>query len=165
MEIASLTPALEELERAIAWTARNTDIPAGHRIVPTIQTGARRRGACYGWFLRDGWSTREGDLCDEISFTAEQLHRPVNDIIATAVHEVAHLWARSLGLRDCSQSGRHNKVFKRHAERLGLECMAPIDSRGCSYTRASAELLEGIENELQPDVAKFALFRLGEGGK
>ena len=163
MEITSITPALEELERAIAWTARSTDIPAGHRIVPTIQTGGRRKGVCYGWFLRDGWSTREGDLCDEISFTAEQLHRPVEAIIETAVHEVAHLWARTLGLKDCSAAGRHNKVFKRHAEALGLECMEPWDSKGYTYTSATPELLARIASELQPDVAKFALFRRGEG--
>ena len=44
MEITSITPALEELERAIAWTARSTDIPAGHRIVPTIHTGGEAEG-------------------------------------------------------------------------------------------------------------------------
>ena len=38
MEIASLTPALEELERMLRWAAGPTGIPAEHRIVP-----ARRR--------------------------------------------------------------------------------------------------------------------------
>ena len=159
MQIASLTPALDELERALAWAAQDTDIPAQHRIVPTIQTGGRKRGLC-GWFLNSSWSTREGELCHEINFTAEQLNRPVENIVETAVHEIVHLWTHSLGLKDCSAAGRHNKVFKQHAERLGLVCEPPADSRGYAYTQPSPELLARITNELQPDVAKFALFRL-----
>ena len=161
MEIASLTPAMEELERMLRWAAQPTGMPAEHRIVPTIQTAGRRR-AC-GWFLRDGWSTREGDLCHEINFVAEELHRPVEDIVEIAVHELAHLWAHSLGLRDCSAGGRHNKVFKEHAEKLGLECAKPRDHWGYAHTRLSAELLTRIKGDLRPDVAKFALFRLTQG--
>ena len=163
MEIASLTPALEELERMLRWAARSTGIPAEHRIVPTIQTGGRRR-ACR-WFLREGWSTREGDLCHESNFVAEQLYSPVEEIVGTAVHEIAHLWAHSLDLKDCSASGRHNKVLKEHAEALGLVCEPTRDYRGFAYTGASPELLARIREELQPDVAKFALFRLGQGSR
>ena len=159
MEIASLTPALDELERALGWAAKDTGIPAQHRTVPTIQTHGRRR-AC-GWFLNNSWSTREGELCHEINFAAEQLGRPAEAIVETAVHEIVHLWTHSLGLKDCSAAGRHNKVFKQHAEMLGLVCEPPTDSRGYAYTHASPGLLARITGELRPDVAKFALFRLG----
>ena len=81
-------------------------------------------------------------------------------IIETAVHEVVHLWARSLGLKDCSKSGRHNRLFKKHAEALGLECMEPSDRKGYAYTQATPELLARIERELRPDVDKLSLFRL-----
>ena len=164
MEIASLTPAMDELERALAWAARPINIPADHRIVPTIQTSGRRRGLC-GWFLHNSWSTREGDLCHEVNFAAEQLDRPVEDIVETAIHELAHLWAHSLDLKDCSAAGRHNKVFKKHAEALGLVCAPPMDGRGYAYTHSSPDLLARIAQELQPDVGKFALFRLGQGSR
>ena len=96
---------------------------------------------------------------------AEQLYSPVEEIVGTAVHEIAHLWAHSLDLRDCSASGRHNKVFKQYAEALGLVCAKPTDHRGFAYTGASPALLARIREELQPDVAKFALFRLGRGSR
>ena len=163
MEIASLTPAMDELERALAWAARPINIPADHRIVPTIQTSGRRR-AC-AWFLKNSWSTREGELCHEVNFSAEALNRPVEFIVATAVHELAHLWAHSLGLKDCSTAGRHNKVFKQHAEALGLVVASPMDHWGYAYTHASPDLLARMAHELQPDVGKFALFRLGQGSR
>ena len=163
MEIASLTPALDELERAIAWAAQPTGIPSEHRIVPTIQTRGRKR-ACE-WFAHSSWSTREGELCHEINFCAEMLDSPVEDIVETAVHEVAHLWCHSLGIKDCSASGRHNREFKAHAEKLGLVCAKPSDSKGYAYTSASPDLLRRMAEELRPDVAKFALFRLASGSR
>ena len=161
MEIASLTPAIQELERAIAWAATPTGIPAGHRIVATIQSNGRRRTTC-GWFMRNIWSTREGDLCHEINFAAEWLRRSVEEIIETAIHEVVHLWCHSQEIKDCSSSGRHNREFKRHAELLGLVCAQPTGWRGYAYTSASPELLARMAGDLRPDVAKFALFRLME---
>ena len=124
MEIASLTPALDELERAIAWAAQPTGIPSEHRIVPTIQTRGRRR-AC-GWFLQSSWSTREGELCHEINFCAEMLDSPVEDIVETAVHE----------------------------------SRPPLVSQP-----GSQGLLRRMAEELRPDVAKFALFRLASGSR
>ena len=45
MEIVSLKPALDELERTLEWAAQPTGITANQRIVPTIQTGGRRRAS------------------------------------------------------------------------------------------------------------------------
>jgi len=160
MEIKSLQPAMEELERVLTWSAKTTGIN-GQRVVPTIQTKGKR-ARCGGWFAPDRWSTREGDLCHEINFSAELLKSDPETIVALAVHEIVHLWCHSMDLKDVSQGGRHNKNFKEYAELLGLECAKPTDTYGYGYTTAGEELSKRIAKECKPDVAMFNLFRLAE---
>jgi len=158
MKIESLQPAMAELERALQWASKPTGINGNH-VVPTLQTRGRKV-TCTGWFDVNRWSTREGQLCHEINFSAETLNRDPIDIIATAVHETVHLWCHSLKLKDVSSGGRHNKIFKEYAELLGLLVEKPHDSRGYAYTSPGEELAKRIESEFQPDIAAFNLFRL-----
>ena len=158
MRIESLRPGLAELERALQWVARKTGVDSDP-VVPVIQTKGKKAN-CVGWFAADSWSTREGTLCHEITFTAESLTLEPMDIIATAVHETVHLWCHSMGLKDVSGGGRHNKVFKEYAELLGLECAKPSDGRGYAYTTPSEVLEKAIEQEFKPDVAAFNVFRV-----
>ena len=159
VDIESLQPAIQELERAIQWVAHPTDLAAGHRVVPVIQTRGKRR-AC-AWFAPNRWSTKEGDLCHEITFTAEDLARDVEPIVATAAHEVAHLLAYSQGVSDVSGNQYHNSEFKKRAEALGLRCpLGRVPGRGWAYTEATEELGQRIRDELQPDYQAFQLFRL-----
>ena len=158
LQIESLQPAMGELERAITWVADSTGIAGKQRVVPVIQTKGKRAN-CLAWFAPDRWSTREGTMCHEISFSAEWLHRPVDQIIATVVHEVTHLWCHSMDVKDVSKGGRHNRRFQEHAEIMGLVCAPPETSVGYGITHAGPELLEKIEKEFVPDVAKFNLFR------
>ncbi|NIR13705.1 MAG: hypothetical protein GWN86_07045 [Desulfobacterales bacterium] len=164
VELHSLRPGLEELERAIDWVAARAGIENQQRVVPTIQTTGKKAN-CYGWFMPDRWSTKEGELCHEMTFCAEHLSREPESIVASVVHETVHLWCHAQGLKDVSKSGYHNKVFKKHAEQLGLECAPPMDGRGHAYTRAGAELLEDIEKDFQPDVGRFNLFRVAVPSK
>ncbi len=97
----------------------------------------------------------------EITVTAELLNRDPVEIIATIMHEIVHVWQHFLGLKGVSTGGRHNKVFKEYANIVGLEVLTPaIDSYGLGYTTPGEELRERIEDEFQPDVAAFNLFRL-----
>jgi len=157
-DLVSLRPAMEELERALKWAADTIDdIPV--KLVPVIQSHGKR-ARCMGWFSADQWSTREGEPVCEITFAAEVLNRDPVEIVATAVHEVIHLWCHFLDLKDTSKGGRHNKVFKEYAEILGLECEKPFDAYGFGYTKPTEVLKTRIEKEFQPDVAAFNLFRI-----
>ena len=158
MKVESLRPALEELERALAWASTTTGIN-GQRVVPTIQTKGKK-SRCSGWFAPNRWSTREGTVCHEINFTAEDLNRDAIAIVSTAVHEVVHLWCHSLDIKDTAASGRHNKKFKEYAEILGLICADPSDSYGYGYTQPGPKLQKQIESEFKPDLTKLNLFRL-----
>ena len=158
MEIKSLQPAMEELERVLTWSAKTTGIN-GQRVVPTIQTRGKK-ARCGGWFAPDQWSTREGQLCHEINFSAELLKESAEVIVALAIHEVVHLWCHSMGIRDVSKGGRHNKNFQEYAEILGLVCAKPTDTYGYGYTTAGEELAGRIARDCQPDVAMFNLFRI-----
>jgi hypothetical protein len=158
MKIYTLQPAMGELERVLKWSAKTTGIN-GDRVVPTIQSKGKK-ARCGGWFAPNRWSTREGQLCHEINFSAELLKESPEAIVALAIHEVVHLWCHSMGLKDTAKSGRHNKVFKEYAEILGLVCADPTDSYGYGYTTPGTELAERIEKDCQPDVAMFNLFRV-----
>ena len=150
---------MDELERAIRWVAEPTAVSTGHRVVPVIQTRGKTR-AC-GWFAPNRWSTREGEVCHEITFSAEDLARDVTSIVAAAAHEVAHLWAYSKGIVDVSGNQYHNAEFKKRAEALGLHCpLGRLPGSGWQHTEPTKELAQRIRDELQPDYQAFRLFRL-----
>jgi hypothetical protein len=183
--IAPLSPTLVELERALVYAARiieeatvEHNLPRANerelRAVPTIQTKGKKAN-CMAYFLgkygtyvsgdKAGedltpWSTREGEGLQEIAFSAEYLGRSGVEIVATALHEMCHKWCAALGIKDCAKSGRHNTNFKRMAEYLGLECQEGGSSVGWGFTNASPELAKRIEEEFQPDMTKFSVFRI-----
>jgi hypothetical protein len=163
MEIKSLTPEIGELERAVQWCARETDI-AGVPVVVSVQTRGKRAN-CGGWFAPLRFSTREGDLCHEINFCAEILNAPPVTIVGIGAHEVVHRWCHWLGLKDVSKSGRHNKVFKHFAGLIGLQCADPVDYRGFAYTTPTKEFAVKIEKEFRPDVSLLNLFRVESKSK
>lgn len=164
MDIESLQPAMYELERAIRWVAQPTNITQEHRVVPVIQT--KGKTSFCAWFSPNLWSTREGQLCHEITFTAENLARDVESIVATAAHEVAHLWAFSESVTDVSGNQYHNGEFKNRAEALGLcHPYGRVPGRGWAVTAATEDLKQRITEELKPDYEAFNLFRLAYHAK
>ena len=187
--IAPLSPTLTELERALicagivieeATKKFKDEITAlakgSHRAsenelraVPTIQTRGKK-ARCMAYFMAypkasEGhdvagvWGTREGESLQEISFSAEFLGRSGVEIFATAIHEMIHKWCHALGISDCAKSGRHNLNFKKMAEFCGLEVQDAGGSIGWGITNASPELAKRIEEEFQPDMTKFEVFR------
>lgn len=163
LRIDSLTPALAELERAMCWASEDLE-GMDIDVTPTIQTRGRKK-RCLGHFAPKCWSTREGDLRAEISFSAETLNRDPIEIIGVALHELVHAWNYSRGIKDASKSDRHNRRFKAAAEDIGLVVKDPEDSYGHGYTSVGDPLRKRIEKDFVPDYSALNLFRLDRPAK
>ena len=88
----------------------------------------------------------EGERFHEINISAEHLDRPVENIIASLLHEMVHWYCHLNGLQDTSQGGRyHNKVFKKEAEKRGL-IISYAKYIGYSVTEPAEELKEVIRS-------------------
>ena len=77
------------------------------------------RGA-YGWCsIHEIWNA-SGEKYREINLCAEYLDRPIFELAATLLHEMAHLYNLVHGIQDVSNNGYyHNLKFKATAEAHG----------------------------------------------
>ena len=115
----------------------------------TIQSSRKS----YGYItINKVWKAKK-DSYHEINISAEYLSRPVENVMATLVHEMVHLYAMVKGIADTSNGGRyHNKNFKRLAEErdLIIEHDKYIDF---SITSPSKRFIEGLrENGLITEI-------------
>ena len=57
---------------------------------------------------------RRGDeYRHELNIGAGTLDRPIENVVATMVHEMVHLYNMQIGVKDCSRNGvYHNKKFR-----------------------------------------------------
>ena len=78
------------------------------------------RGA-YGWCsINEIWNA-SGEKYREINLCAEYLDRPIFELTATLLYEMAHLYNLVHGVQDVSNNGYyHNQKFKATAEAHGL---------------------------------------------
>ena len=84
-------------------------------VSPDMTSGA------YGWCsVQKIWKDTK-ESYHEINMTAEYLNRPFEELCATMLHEMTHLWNIQNGVKDCSRGNTyHNKHFKSEAEKHGL---------------------------------------------
>lgn len=80
----------------------------------------------------------------ELNIGAGTLARPIENVVATTLHECVHLWNLQNGIQDCSRGGQyHNKKFKEAAEARDLKIS--YDPRiGWSITEPTDALCEFI---------------------
>ena len=58
----------------------------------------------------------------ELNIGAGTLARPIENVVASTLHECIHLWDLQNGIQDCSRGGQyHNKKFKEAAEARDLK--------------------------------------------
>ena len=97
----------------------------------------------YGHFSlnSDTWVSKLGGT-HEINIGAGTLARPIENVVATLLHEMVHYFNHINGVQDCSRGNTyHNKRFKEAAEKRGL-IITHSDKYGWSHTEPSDELLE-----------------------
>ena len=104
----------------------------------------------YGHFsLReDTWVSKLGST-HEINIGAGTLARPIENIVATLLHEMVHYYNYINGIQDCSRGNTyHNKRFKAAAEARGL-IVDYSERYGWSHTSPADQLLDFVlENGL-----------------
>lgn len=119
----------------------------------------------YGHFsLKDDtWISTIGST-HEINIGAGTLARPIENVVATLLHEMVHYYNYNNGIQDCSRGNTyHNKNFKEAAEQRDL-IVSRNPKYGWSATEPSENLLDFvIENELSDILInrnEFSAFRI-----
>lgn len=116
----------------------NNELP---EVAITIQSNAKS----YGYItINKVWKDTEYDY-HEINISAEHLNRNIENVMATLLHEMVHLYCMVNDIKDTSNGGRyHNKNFKHEAEKRDLIIeYAPVI--GHSITTPSVKFIEGIK--------------------
>lgn len=109
--------------------------------VITIQSSPKAYGHCTS---RKVW-IENTESYYEINIGAETLNRPVQNIIATLIHEMVHLYCQQNNIQETSRGGTyHNKRFKTEAERRGLSI--DFDKKvGWSITKPTETIMQFVE--------------------
>ncbi len=104
----------------------------------------------YGHFTtrEDTWVSTIGST-HEINIGAGTLARPIENVVATLLHEMVHYYNHVNGVQDCSRGGTyHNKHFKAEAEARGL-IVSKSEKYGYAHTEPADRLLEFVlDNDL-----------------
>lgn len=95
------------------------------------------------------WKTETGTESYELNIGADYLSRPIENIVATLIHESVHLYCLQNNIKDTSNRGvYHNRKFKDIAESKGLH-IDRHDRYGWTITEPTEETLDFcIRNDL-----------------
>lgn len=115
----------------------------------TIQSTPRAYGHVT---ISKAWRKSNGDRRHELNLDAGTLDRPIEEVVATLLHEMVHLANLQAGVQDCSRGGTyHNRKFKAAAEACDLQI--DYDPRiGWSVTSPTEALIEFIVDEGWDDI-------------
>ena len=81
----------------------------------------------------------------ELNLSADYLNRPIENTVATLIHEASHLYALQNGIKDTSNRGvYHNKNFKKIAEEMGHLQIEKHDKYGWTVTYPTEDTLDFI---------------------
>ncbi len=88
---------------------------------PAITVSSDGGHGAYGWCtIYEVWQNG-GEAHREINICAEYIDRPIAEVTATMLHEMAHLYNMTHDIQDVSNNGYyHNRKFKETAEAHGL---------------------------------------------
>ena len=87
---------------------------------------------------------RKDDWRHELNIAADWLDRPIENVVATMIHEMVHLYNIQHNIQDCSRGGTyHNRKFKEEAEKHMIQ-IEKHEKYGWTITTPTDELLEYI---------------------
>ena len=137
----------------------------------TVQSTPKAYGHFTPW---QSWDIKESNgntkKTVEINIGAGTLDRPIENVVATMLHEMVHYYCYVKGIKDTSRGGQyHNsKGFKAEAEKRALHL--EYDNRiGWSITSPTEELIDFILANQLEDIRigrnEGQSFYIGIGGK
>ena len=99
--------------------------------------------------ITDKWEVN-GERKKELNIGAGTLERHIENVIATMIHEMVHLYCADKNIKDTSRNYTyHNKNFKEEAEKRGL-IIEHHKTYGWTITSPSDEIIKFcIKNELE----------------
>lgn len=97
------------------------------------------------------WKTETGKESFELNVSADYLSRPIENVVATLIHECSHLYAMMNNIKDTSNQGvYHNRKFKEIAETKGHLQIDKHPKYGWTVTSPTEETINFcIRNDLQ----------------
>ncbi len=151
-KMSRLTGQLEKLYRML-----NEDFFESQLSTPIITVQSTPRA--YGHVtVHNAWSVK-GNGVKELNIAAGTLYRPIENTVATMLHEMVHIYNLEIAkVNDTSRNGTyHNATFKAAAEAHGLICTRS-DVYGYSDTSSqlSDELIEWV---LTNGISDIELYR------
>lgn len=129
---------LEKIFRALNddWFSSEIDMP-----IITIQSTPRAYGHVSVYKI---WKRNDGEEQHELNIGAGTLSRPIENLVATMMHEMCHLYNMKHNIKDTSRNGAyHNKAFRDCATTHGL-LISHDSSIGWSITEPAENLIEYI---------------------
>ena len=136
---------------------------------PTVTIQSRT--ATYGHVTTNKVWINDESAMYELNICSDYLSRPIEDIVATMIHEAVHLYAMQNNIKDTSNRGiYHNKRFKQLAEERGLH-IERHEIYGWTLTSPTEAIIDfcikyeltDIEICRQSDFT-FGLIGIGTGG-
>ena len=105
----------------------------------TIQSSV----GAYGYITTSHvWRNERGESSYELNIGADYLNRPIENVVATMIHEASHLYALMHGIKDTSSRGMyHNTRFKAIAEGIGKLIIEKHDLYGWTITSPSEDTI------------------------
>ena len=133
------TKRLEDAYRVFNREYFNGELPM---VMITIQSSLKAYGHCT---TKKIWASGS-DRYYELNLSAEYLSRPIENVLATLVHEMVHIYCMETGIKDTSNNGRyHNKRFKTEAEMRDLK-IAYAPTIGWSVTEPTEVFIRNVKN-------------------
>lgn len=128
---------LEKLFRALNQDFFNGEVDEP---IITIQSTPRAYGHCS---VQKVWKVKDEER-RELNMSADYLTRPIEETVATMLHEMVHLWNLKNNIQDCSRNFTyHNTKFRDKAREIGL--LVDHDDRyGWTITSASEQIIDYI---------------------
>lgn len=80
-----------------------------------------------------------------MNLSADYLNRPIENVVATLIHEACHLYAMQNNIKDTSNQGvYHNKQFKKIAEETGRLHVEKHEKYGWTITEPTEDTIDFI---------------------